>query len=171
MSRKHLFANLVALALLAISSGAQVTASSAAESEPERHLASPMVLDVPFPRLATMPSRSLVRFPEVTGFWCEDARIVDFAVDRVDWRRETELTFTGKVEVAPSFDRTATIDIALFIDGKKVAATVVPSLDAEEKASTPFRAVLDVGKEAIAQAAAAPGSVKLAVTLTLKDNT
>lgn len=167
---------LVVLVVSATSSGARVQVTARQGTTPDAVAAhqkfeSPMVLEVPYSRLAAMKEREAVNLTKLAEYWCEDAHLIGVRVvkERVSKKR-TEFLFTGYVEVRESHDRFAGVVGHLKAGEDIVARGSDQQISAEEGASTPFRFRIEVPAAGLEQLDAAGEEALLALALTLKND-
>ena len=167
-----------ALALVAASAKAdmQVTARQGTAPVPkEVHFASPMILDLTFPNIASIESGAEVRLPEVYRYICDShvlLRGLTVAKQYKGFRkaRSLELRFSGQVFVAESYDRRVDIALRLLSLNTEIATQKLRNLKAEERRATLFEIGVPVDEQKLLSAYAAEEPPILQLTVTVRDD-
>jgi hypothetical protein len=168
----------VVLALVAASARAetQVTARQGTSPAPqEEHFASPMILDLPFPNVATIEPGSALRLPEVYRYICDNHVLLRGLTVTKQYKgprkaRSLELLISGQVFVAESYDRKVDIALRLLSLDTKIATQTLRNLKAEEGHATVFRIVIPVDEQKLLSAYAAEKPPILQLTVTVRDD-
>jgi hypothetical protein len=170
-----ILALLVAAAPISASSP-QVTARQGTAPPPqEEHFASPMVLDLPLPRVTALEPGSLLRLADVRKYICDQhVTLLSLTVAKQykgpRKARSLELVVSGFISVTDSYDRRVDITLQLRNGEEKLSAQTLRNYSTEEERVTPFRILLPVDESKLEAAYSSENPPILELMLTVRDD-
>ncbi len=173
--QRVLVLTIVLLAAAQSLSIAQVAKQGTAPPPEEQHFASPMILDLPLPNVASIKPGSVLRLADVRKYICDQhVSLIGLTVAK-EYKgprkaRTMELVVSGLVLVRDSYDRRIDLAVKIRSGDDELATQWLRNHSAEEERSTPFRILVPVDESRLTALHATEHPPLLELTLTVRDD-